>query len=115
MGRHGACARAGGRAGHTVGGGLGEAAAELAAAHGVPSFARIEELFEVCEAVAFAVPPDVQAALAVQAAKAGKALLMEKPLAMDLDGAQRVADAVGAAGVASQMVFTLRYSQAAKT
>jgi predicted dehydrogenase len=92
-----------------------EAAAELAAVHGVPSFARIEELFEVCEAVAFAVPPDVQAVLAVQAAKAGKALLMEKPLAMDLEGAERVADAVGAAGVASQMVFTLRYSQAAKT
>src|SRR4051794_25282523 len=92
-----------------------EAAAELAAVHGVPSFARLEELFEVCEAVAFAVPPDVQAALAVQAAKAGKALLMEKPLAMDLEGAERVADAVGEAGVASQMVFTLRYSQAAKT
>ena len=41
------------------------------------------------------VPPGVQAELAVLAARAGKALLLEKPLAADLDGAERVAEAVG--------------------
>lgn len=91
-----------------------EASAELAGRHGAPSFARLEELFDACEAVAFSVPPDVQAELAARAARAGKAVLLEKPLAMDLDGARRLAGAVAEAGVASQMVFTLRYSDAAR-
>ncbi|MCP9964803.1 Gfo/Idh/MocA family protein [Actinomadura madurae] len=91
-----------------------EASAELAGKYGAPSFARIEELFDACEAVAFSVPPDVQAGLAAQAARAGKAVLLEKPLAMDLDGARRVAGAIAEAGVVSQMVFTLRYSRAAR-
>ena len=91
-----------------------EASADLAGRHGAPSFERIEELFDACEAVAFSVPPDVQAALAAPAARAGKAVLLEKPLAMDLDGARRVAGAIAEAGVVSQMVFTLRYSRAAR-
>jgi predicted dehydrogenase len=91
-----------------------EASAELAAEHGAPSFADIEELFDSCEAVAFCVPPDVQAELATRAAQAGKAVLLEKPLAMDLEGARRLADAIGEAGVASQMVFTMRYTGAAR-
>ncbi|GAA4555368.1 Gfo/Idh/MocA family oxidoreductase [Planotetraspora kaengkrachanensis] len=89
-----------------------EAADELAARHRVPSYERLEDLFDRCEAVAFCVPPAVQAELAVLAAKAGKAVLLEKPLAADLDGARRLADAIGEAGVASQMVFTFRYSPA---
>ncbi|TMR07465.1 Gfo/Idh/MocA family oxidoreductase [Actinomadura soli] len=91
-----------------------EASAELAGEHGAPSFARIEELFDACEAVAFCVPPDVQADLAARAVRAGKAVLLEKPLAMDLDGARRLADAVAEAGAVSQMVFSIRYSRAAR-
>ncbi|TDD40497.1 Gfo/Idh/MocA family oxidoreductase [Actinomadura sp. KC06] len=91
-----------------------DASAALAGEHGAPSFARIEELFDACEAVAFCVPPDVQADLAARAARAGKAVLLEKPLAMDLDGARRLAGAVAEAGVVSQMVFSLRYSRAAR-
>lgn len=91
-----------------------EASAALAGEHGAPSFERIEELFDACEAVAFSVPPDVQADLAARAARAGKAVLLEKPLAMDLDGARRLAGAVAEAGVVSQMVLTLRYSRAAR-
>ncbi|MFC4585002.1 Gfo/Idh/MocA family protein [Sphaerisporangium corydalis] len=85
-----------------------------AARLGVPVYERIEELFEVCEAVAFCVPPAVQAELGVLAAKAGKALLLEKPLAADLDGARRLADTISETGVASQMVLTFRYSAATK-
>lgn len=91
-----------------------EAAAALAAAHGAPSFTVLEDLFDACEAVAFSVPPDVQAELAVRAVKAGKAVLLEKPLGMDLPGARRLAEAVEEAGVVSQMVLTLRYSAAAR-
>ncbi|WP_436757161.1 Gfo/Idh/MocA family protein [Streptosporangium sp. V21-05] len=87
---------------------------EAAARFGAPVFERIEELFDNCEAVAFSVPPAVQAELGVRAAKAGKALLLEKPLAADLDGARRLAEAVAEAGVASQMVLTWRYSPATR-
>lgn len=85
------------------------AAAELAAAYGATPAGSPEELFDACEAVAFAVPPSVQAPLAVAAARAGKALLLEKPLAADLASAREVADAVAEAGVVSQMVLTKRY------
>ncbi|MEY9871570.1 putative dehydrogenase [Streptacidiphilus sp. MAP12-33] len=87
-----------------------EAAAEVAAPHGAPVFTRLEELFDACEAVAFCVPPDVQAELALRAVRAGKAVLLEKPLALDLDAARRLADAVAEAGVVSQMVLTARYA-----
>jgi predicted dehydrogenase len=87
---------------------------ELAQRHGVPWMARVEELFDRCDAVAFAVPPDVQAELAMQAARAGRALLLEKPIAGDLNGAQRLSDAVGEAGVVTQIVLSWRYSSAVR-
>ncbi|MHB8468022.1 MAG: Gfo/Idh/MocA family oxidoreductase, partial [Acidimicrobiales bacterium] len=59
-----------------------EAAAELAARFGAPAFDRYEDLLDASEAVAFAVPPDVQATMALEAVAAGKALLLEKPLAL---------------------------------
>ncbi|GAA1684636.1 Gfo/Idh/MocA family oxidoreductase [Nonomuraea maheshkhaliensis] len=83
-----------------------ESAAEL----GAPVFTRIEELFDHCEAVAFCVPPAVQAEYAALAARAGKALLLEKPLADSLDNARRLADVIAETGVPSQMVLTLRYA-----
>jgi len=85
-----------------------EAAAELAARHGVGTFASFEALLDGCDAVAFAVPPDVQAELAPRAAAAGKALLLEKPLAADVAGAERVAAAIAEAGVPSLVVLTYR-------
>ena len=87
---------------------------KLADRYGVPWWGEVDELYERCEAVAFAVPPDVQAELATKAARAGKALLLEKPLAGDLDGAQRLADAVGEADVVSQIVLSWRYSDAVR-
>lgn len=92
-----------------------EAAAALADELGVPSFTRYEELLDASEAIAFAVPPAVQATMAVQAAEAGKALLLEKPIAADLDGAERLADAVGHAGVGSLVVLTFRFSAAVRS
>ncbi|MEV0379611.1 Gfo/Idh/MocA family oxidoreductase [Nonomuraea sp. NPDC050643] len=88
---------------------------ENAALLGAPVYTRVEELFDACEAVAFCVPPSVQAEFAVRAARAGKALLLEKPLADSLEGARRVADAIAEAGVASQMVLTLRYATQTRT
>ncbi|WP_330302219.1 MULTISPECIES: Gfo/Idh/MocA family oxidoreductase [unclassified Streptomyces] len=91
-----------------------EAARETAAPYGADVAATFEELLDGCEAVAFAVPPAVQAELASVAAKAGKALLMEKPIALDLPSAQRLVDAVDTAGVVSQLVLTNRYHPATR-
>ena len=85
-------------------------AAELATAHGVPAFASYADLLREVDAVALAVIPAVQPDLAVAAADAGKALLLEKPLALDVAGAERIAGAVAANGVGSVMVLTYRFA-----
>ncbi|WP_425837184.1 Gfo/Idh/MocA family protein [Streptomyces fractus] len=86
-----------------------DAARETAEPHGATVAGSFDELLDHCEAVAFAVPPSVQAELAPRAAKAGKALLLEKPLALDLASAERLVDAIDEAGVVSQLVLTKRY------
>jgi predicted dehydrogenase len=67
-------------------------------------------LLERCDALAFCVPPDVQVDLAVRAAGAGKALLLEKPIALDVPSAERLAGAVEGAGVGTQIVLSWRYA-----
>ncbi|MFJ7902084.1 Gfo/Idh/MocA family protein [Streptomyces sp. NPDC096198] len=86
-----------------------EAAQETAAPYGAKATTRFEELLDAVEAVAFAVPPAVQAELAPRAARAGRALLLEKPLGVGLTAARRVADAIGEAGVVSQLLLSNRY------
>ncbi|MFG1961888.1 Gfo/Idh/MocA family protein [Nonomuraea sp. NPDC049028] len=90
------------------------AAQALAERFGVPAFTSYERLLERCEAVVFAVPPDVQAAMAVQAARQGRALLLEKPIALTVRDAQALADEVDATGVATQLVLTNRYRPAVR-
>jgi predicted dehydrogenase len=87
-----------------------EAAKELAEAHDAVAAGSVEELLDQVDAVAFAVPPAIQSELAVQAVRAGKHVILEKPIAADLDSAQRLADAVSEAGVASLVMLTLRYA-----
>lgn len=89
-----------------------EAAAELAAAHGAEPVASFDELVERCDAIAFAVPPDVQAELAIRAARRGRTLLLDKPIAADLETAQRLADEIDAAGVGSVVLLTMRFNGA---
>ena len=91
-----------------------DAAHELARQHGAAAYDRFEALLDDVEAVAFAVPPQVQAELAPVAARAGKALLLEKPLAADLPAAQRFTDEVTAAGVVTQLLLTWRYAAAVR-
>ena len=86
-----------------------EAAEALAAKHGAPAFTKYEALLDACEAVAFAVPPDVQATMAAQAARAGKALLLDKPIGLTRTEAERLTAAVDDAEVVSQLVLSNRY------
>lgn len=86
------------------------AAAALAAGHGAASYQDFDAFLDVVDAVAFAVPPHVQAPLAVRAAQAGKHLLLEKPVALSVGEADRLAAAVEQAQVASVVFFTWRFN-----
>lgn len=92
-----------------------EAAAALAARYGAIAAGSFEELLDRCDVVAFAVPPEVQGELAVRAARAGKALLLEKPIASDLVAAERLVDAVEGSGVASLVVLSWRFADGVRT
>jgi predicted dehydrogenase len=87
-----------------------EKAAATATELGVPRFDDYDELLDAVEAVAFAVPPQVQGELALRAAERGKHLLLDKPVATTVEAAQRLVAAVEASGVASVVFFTDRYS-----
>jgi len=84
-------------------------AARLAADHGAAACADFGDFLGSVDAVAFSVPPDVQQELAVRAARAGRHLLLEKPIALSLAAADELAGAVAAAGVASVVFFTARF------
>ncbi|MBB3663025.1 putative dehydrogenase [Prauserella sediminis] len=88
-----------------------EVASELAEAHGGSAAGTFEELLDAVDAVAFAVPPSVQGEFAERAARAGKHVILEKPLAGDPETAERIAAAVDETGVTSLMMLTMRYTQ----
>ena len=89
-------------------------AASLAADYGAAAYADFSEFLGSVDAVAFSVPPDVQQELAVRAARAGKHLLLEKPVALSVAAADELAGAVGSAGVASVVFFTARFEPAVR-
>ncbi|GIJ78185.1 Predicted dehydrogenase [Micromonospora phaseoli] len=84
-------------------------AAALATRYGVPAFDDVDALIEACDAVAVALPPQVQAEIAVRAATAGRHLLLDKPLALTVADADRVVEAAAGSGAASVVFFTGRY------
>lgn len=87
-----------------------EAARELAEAHCAEPAESFDALLRRVDAVAFAVPPSAQAELGVTAARAGKHLILEKPIAPDVAAARRLADAVTESGVTALVMLTLRYA-----
>jgi predicted dehydrogenase len=86
------------------------AVAALAASYGASPHQDIDAFLASVDAVAFAVPPHVQAPLAIRAAQAGKHLLLEKPVTLSVDDADRLVTAVDEAGVASVVFFTWRFN-----
>jgi predicted dehydrogenase len=90
-------------------------AAALAGRLKTSVFEDVGDLFDAVDAVAIALPPHVQASLAARAAKAGKHLLLDKPLAVDPDEADKVVEAVRRTNVASVVFFTHRFVPAIAT
>jgi predicted dehydrogenase len=90
------------------------AAAALGKAHGATGYEDIAAFLAAVDGVAFAVPPDVQAPIAAAAARAGKHLLLEKPLATSEAGADELVEAVTQGQVASVVFFTLQFQAAVR-
>lgn len=88
-----------------------QAAAALADSHDCVPYRVFDDLLADVDAVAFSMPPDVQAELAARAAAAGKHLLLEKPIATTQQAADALVAAVRSAGVASVVFFTGRFQQ----
>ncbi|WP_155056360.1 Gfo/Idh/MocA family protein [Streptomyces blattellae] len=86
-----------------------EAAKELADRHGTRAYDDVDALLADVDAVAVALPPDIQAGLAARAARAGCHLLLDKPLALTVEEGRAVVEAVREAGVASVVFFTARF------
>lgn len=87
----------------------GDRARALAARHGVDAHDDFDTFLDAVDLVTFAVPPHVQADLAVRAARAGKHLLLEKPIATDLGAADRMVAEADRAGISSVVFFTQRF------
>jgi predicted dehydrogenase len=89
----------------------GAAVAQAAAACGVPEhttdWRRLVERADV-DLVDICTPPGTHAEIAQAAAAAGKAVLCEKPLALDYPQAMAATEAVEAAGVANAVGFNYR-------
>lgn len=89
------------------------AASEKLAAQGlsIPVYTTLAELLANCEvdAVDICSPTGQHIELAVEAAKAGKHLFIEKPLAFDPDGCARIESAIREAGVFAQVGHCIRF------
>jgi predicted dehydrogenase len=92
----------------------GDVAAELALTHGARAFESVDALIDAVDVVAVAVPPSVQPEIATAAARAGRHVVLEKPLALTLDAARRLGDEVAAGGVASVVALVFRYAPATR-
>ena len=85
-------------------------------AHGaIPFYADFDGLLAArLDALFVCLPPDAPVPYCVQAAGAGVALFLEKPIALDVAGAEAVTSAVEAVGVVSQVGYHMRFRAAVR-
>lgn len=81
-------------------------AESIAADHDIKAFKTYEELVDEVDAVSFAVAPDAQADLAIQAARRGRHLVLEKPLSLSPSAAEQLVHTIKQHKVASVVFFS---------
>src|SRR5690242_11059690 len=84
-------------------------AADLGDRYGAAAYPSVDALIADVDAIAVALPPDVQAPIALQAAHAGRHLLLDKPVALAPDLAAEIAAAVSERDLASIVFFTRQF------
>lgn len=87
----------------------GDAARSIAGSRNLRAFRSFDEMLAHVDAVTFAVAPQAQPALATSAARAGKHLLLEKPIALSSANAVPLVDAISSRGLASIVFFMRRF------
>jgi predicted dehydrogenase len=92
-----------------------EPAGPLAESYGVAAYDHFDRLLDRCDAVVFAVPPATQPDLAGAAARRGKAVLLDVPIAADVGGAHELAETAAAVGAVTQIALTWRFASAVRT
>ncbi|MFC6159217.1 Gfo/Idh/MocA family protein [Kribbella jiaozuonensis] len=92
-----------------------EKTAAFAGEFGLAAYDDYAELLESVDAVAFAVPPRVQASMALEAAAVGKHLLLDKPVSDSLDDARALVDEAEDEGIASVVFLTQRFEPPMRT
>ena len=82
---------------------------QIATRYGIRAFARLDDMLDAVDALSIAVQPQAQPDIAVAAAKAGKHVILEKPLAKDALAGRAVMAAVETAKVANLVFFIRRF------
>lgn len=93
----------------------GESAKQQADFYGIKAFETQEELFAAVDEVHVVTPSFLHEEGAVAAARAGCHVLVEKPIALTLDAAQRIIDACNEAGVRLCVGHVERFNPAITT
>ncbi|MFC4334769.1 Gfo/Idh/MocA family protein [Salininema proteolyticum] len=83
--------------------------AALAEEYGVQAYPSFRAMLDSVDAVAFAVPPNVQAGYAIEAARAGKHLFLDKPTALTVEDAAALATETAERDRASVVFFKWRF------
>src|SRR5579859_261797 len=86
-----------------------EKADALAKKFGTASFRHFDNMLDHVDAVSIALPPHIQAKLALMAGEAGKHLLLEKPLAMTAAEARAIVSAVERHRLTAMVFFLRRF------
>jgi predicted dehydrogenase len=81
-------------------------AGELARGMGIAAFPSFRDLLDEVDALSFAVPPAIQARLALEAIEAGRHVILEKPIAHGLADADRLLAAQRRTGVTAIVFLT---------
>lgn len=89
-----------------------ETAKQMAEQYGVQAFQTPEDLFEQVEAVSIAAPSSLHHDLTIRAAQAGCHVLVEKPIALNVEDAQEMIDACEKNHVVLMVGHVERYNPA---
>lgn len=79
---------------------------EVAARHGITAYTDLSRFLDNVDIIGIAVPPEAQPQFAFAAIAAGKHVLLEKPVALEPEGARQVADGLDEKGLKSLVFFT---------
>lgn len=90
---------------------VGERASKLGDKFGVPAFTRLDPLLKRCDAVCVCVPSGNHSQIGVRAARAGKHVVCEKPVDVNLRNARKLIETCRGAGVKLTVISQHRFAK----